>query len=258
MTRRPDAPDSPEVLARVEEAVALVRSIARQLRRLLGGALTIDELASFGHEGALTAARKFDATRGVPYTRWATLKVRGAILDGLRTHGAIPRRHYRRLKSLAAMNEINLGAAEQDSAPPPSSPEAADERIGMRLGALGASLALSEIFTSDEETVEGIPDERGTPEDEMLRDELREALRAAIAERPEVERRLIEGFYVHERPLDELAGEMSRAWASRTLANALAGLEKSIRRALRPLRAAWRGACYPSRRWRAESEWWSR
>lgn len=48
-------------------------------------------MVSFGREGLLDAARRYDATRGASFQSWATLRVRGAIVDGLRAHGSFTR-----------------------------------------------------------------------------------------------------------------------------------------------------------------------
>src|SRR5258708_5557012 len=103
MSERPardaaNEPDSPEVLSRFNAEQELVDINARQLaRRLERASVTIDDLRSFGHEGLLQAARNFDASRGVPFRRWANLRIRGAMIDGVRQFGTLPRRVYREL-----------------------------------------------------------------------------------------------------------------------------------------------------------------
>ena len=83
--------DPPEVLARVREGLDLVDLLARQMRRQIGASVQVDDLASAGREALVLAARGFDASRGVPFRRWANLRVRGAMIDAARSTG-LPRR----------------------------------------------------------------------------------------------------------------------------------------------------------------------
>ena len=56
-------------------------------RAARAGTVTLDDLRSFGREGLLQAARTFDPTRGVPFRRWANLRIKGAMIDGVRAVG---------------------------------------------------------------------------------------------------------------------------------------------------------------------------
>ena len=93
------AADSPEVLARFHAELDLVDVIARQLAGRFGSRARIDDLRSFGREGLLKAARTFDASRGVPFRRWANLRIKGEMIDGIRAWGDLPRHVYRELRA---------------------------------------------------------------------------------------------------------------------------------------------------------------
>src|SRR5580698_9565045 len=89
--------DSPAVLARVREGLPLVDRIARAIARRVGEAhATLDDLCAFGREGLLDAARAFDERRGVPFDGWASLRIRSAMIDGVRRWGPIPAGERRR------------------------------------------------------------------------------------------------------------------------------------------------------------------
>ena len=71
-----------------------------------------DELAAAGSLALVQAARSFDPERGVPFARYASVRVRGAIVDELRgmdwaTRGA--RRRARELTDLTDQLTNNLG-----------------------------------------------------------------------------------------------------------------------------------------------------
>src|SRR6185369_5097148 len=105
-------PDAPEVLERFQAQLELVDIVARQIARTMGSVVELDDLRSFGREGLLDAARKFDSARGVPFRAYANFRVRGAIIDGIRSSAHLSRRTYERLNGLSAALKTSEGAAE--------------------------------------------------------------------------------------------------------------------------------------------------
>jgi len=85
-TERGGWADSTEVLGRFYAEIALVDELARPLARRFPGS-SARELRTFGLEGLLEAARRFDVARGVPFAQWARVQIRSAILDGVRLTG---------------------------------------------------------------------------------------------------------------------------------------------------------------------------
>jgi RNA polymerase sigma factor for flagellar operon FliA len=225
-------PDSPEVLARLEEGLPLVDIIARQLRRQLGSFVRFDELVSQGREGLLAAARSFEPDRGVPFRRWANLRIRGHMIDGVRQGGNIPRRVYRTLRALQAADTVYENAAEENAAAPPANAETADATLSDTLGTAAMAMALAFLSLRHGDALDLARDEKETPEEEVSRAELIGRIRAAIAERPEAERQLIERHYFGDVSIDEAAREigLSKSWASRLHARAIEAIQKSLRR----------------------------
>jgi RNA polymerase sigma factor (sigma-70 family) len=77
--------DNTEILARFHAEAALVDQQARALRRRIpASTATLDDLCTFGLEGLLDAARRFDPARGVPFAHWARLRIHSAMIDGVR------------------------------------------------------------------------------------------------------------------------------------------------------------------------------
>jgi RNA polymerase sigma factor for flagellar operon FliA len=204
-------------------------AIVGQVKRDLALGMPDDDLTSFGSEGALSAGRTFDPSRGVPFERWAALKIRGRILDELRRYAPLPRRSYRQLRALLAEHHTAEGSIEDDPAPSLESAEAADLRLSTRLATMATTMALPTLFSSDSETLDSIEDGGGTVEDEILREELKARVRAAVAARPRRERDILERFYFHDMTLAEASRGLSRSWSSRLLARATAGVGKTLR-----------------------------
>lgn len=117
---------------RVDEHLRLVSAIAKVLSRRLPSTVELNELINDGVLGLLDAARRFDASRGVSFSTYAGHRIRGAILDGLRTRDPLPRRVRRARKRAIALAggqyqasgvqllelETALGVPEDDSLGP--------------------------------------------------------------------------------------------------------------------------------------------
>ncbi|MCL2778429.1 MAG: sigma-70 family RNA polymerase sigma factor [Polyangiaceae bacterium] len=224
--------DSPEVLARFNDGLELVDLLGRQLRRYFGPYVQTEDLIAQGREALLAAARTYDPDRGVPFRRWANLRVRGAMIDGVRQQGNLPRRVYRQLRALLASDEIYEALAEEQGPPTLTAAEAADEALSDQLGTAAMAMALSFLSMKSGDALEHAPDPNEGPEDTVIRAELIETVRNAILERPEAERQLLERHYFDELSFEEAANELglSKSWASRLHARAMEGIAKAMKR----------------------------
>lgn len=228
----PRSPDSPEVLANLASALDLVDIVARQVARTLGAPMPTHDLASYGYEGLLSAARSFEAERGVPFRRWASLRIRGAIIDGLRSQGDLPRHVHRRLRALAAGDRY-LGAMNEEAAVSPSpTPESADSRLTTYLAGIATAMAMGFLGESVSGHAEDIASRAMTPEEDLGHEQLLRAMRASIASLPEVERALLERHYFGGVTLDLAARELglSRSWGSRLHARAIEAIARDLKR----------------------------
>jgi RNA polymerase sigma factor for flagellar operon FliA len=215
--------DSPEVLARFDAELDLVDIIARQTGPRVSAVATIDDLRSFGREGLLRAARTFDPSRGVPFRRWANVRVRGAIIDGLRQWGTLPRQAYRELKALEAGDALLEQYDEDDAARPPQSAEDADSRLSSFLAGMATAIAVGSMGGTDAQDP--------TPEDLLGSAEMLARVRAAVAQLPEQERHMVERHYFEGERLDQAAAALglSKSWGSRLHARAIELITKSLR-----------------------------
>ncbi len=229
-TVTPRPADSPDVLARVRDGLSLVETIASQIKRQIRFAMSHEELQSFGHEGLLSAARSFDPSRGVPFTSWAALKVRGAIIDGVRATGALPRRLYQQLRALEAAGVTQEALVEEDAARPPATPEDADQRLKGYLSGIATAMALG--YVAQVPLHSGDVDENDSPEALVGDAEIADAMRAAVSRLPDAERQLVERHYFGEVTLDEAARSigLSKSWGSRIHARAIEMVARDMKR----------------------------
>jgi RNA polymerase sigma factor for flagellar operon FliA len=221
--------DAPEVLARFHAQIDLVDIIARQVARRIAPVVTLDDLRSFGREGLLQAARSFDESRGVPFRRWANVRIRGAMIDGVRQWGGLPRRVYRELRAFEAGDRVLEAFDEQDAAGPALTPEAADARLTAYLAGIATAVAVGTMFAASHEPRDA-EDRDTTPEDLVGSAELAARVRDVVANLPEKERCLIERHYFGDETLDAAAASLglSKSWGSRLHARAIETIAKEL------------------------------
>ena len=89
----------------------LVRAIASQLIRSAPPPLSFDDLVAYGRVGLVTAAARFDPTRGPRFADYAVLRIKGAMWDGFRKEG--PFGDCRERKHLPKMERVRIDDDEQ-------------------------------------------------------------------------------------------------------------------------------------------------
>ena len=219
--------DSPEILARVREGLALIERNAQAVARRVGpGSVTLDDLRAFGRDGLLDAARAFDERRGVPFDQWASLRIRSAMMDGVRRWGPIPFRARRRLRGLEVAGSTRSAPGEPGQ---PSDAGTSDSSDLSRWAPLASSLGDMAAPLPDADRLDGLG---LNPEDALAQAQVASALREIVAELPDRERALIEHAYFHGRTLDQAAASMgiTRSWASRLHARAIETMERELRK----------------------------
>lgn len=96
----------------IELYMPLVRSVARRIHQKLPKEVALDDLVSAGVFGLMFAIPAFDAERNIKFETYAAPRVRGAILDELRSWDILPRLARRRAQALhnaTAELEARLG-----------------------------------------------------------------------------------------------------------------------------------------------------
>ena len=190
---------------------------------------------SFGREGLLDAARRFDPERGVPFRSYANFRVKGAIVDGVRDMARLPRRIHARLQGLAAGSRYSEGALEDLAAPPPPGSSAADADLALsdHLAGMATAIAMGLVAsTAHGEEGEAVGIDRGLdPEEAAAQNELSALVRETIAGLPQEEAELVRRHYLEGERFDHVARDLglSKSWASRLHTRAMSRLTKRLR-----------------------------
>jgi RNA polymerase sigma factor for flagellar operon FliA len=187
-----------------------VKYIADRIAAKLPPSVERDDLYGAGVVGLIDAVERYDESRGVAFTTFAEMRVRGAILDNLRSLDWASRSSRRRAREIQAA----YSRLEQDLGRPASEEEVAAS-MKIPVGELRATLQeirglrITNLDECDEETglslAETISDNSVTQLDAMQTRQQRKLLSAAIDRLPERERQVIALYYVEELTMKEIA-----------------------------------------------------
>lgn len=219
----------------------IVGYIVREISMRLPRHVDLGDLHSAGLLGLVQAARGFDPSRGVPFKRYANTRVRGAIVDELRSRSWASRsvRQNGRLRDEAVEHlAAVLGRM-------PSQAEIA-EHLGVTVAELDAvqddlhrTVVLSLDAAPSAEAVDAaIPHQGTTPEQELLAGEEHHYLRTAVAELPERLRTVVTMYYLEGRPMADIAEvlDVSESRVSQMRAQALELVRDGMNSVLDPER----------------------
>jgi RNA polymerase sigma factor FliA len=198
------------------EHLPIVRFLARRIHERLPQHVEIEDLVSAGVVGLMDALSKFDPAKKVQFRSYAQFRIRGAILDSLRTLDWSPRELRRKGRAVeeairAVTARLGRAAGEGEVA------------VEMQLGLeeyqqLLGDLKGLEIGTLHTERNEGSGEEElayvpGRPEDDplftCLRGEMDARLAGAILQLPDRERLVMTLYYYEEMTMREIGLALS-------------------------------------------------
>ena len=193
------------------EHLPIVRFLARRIHERLPQHVEIEDLVSAGVVGLMDAFSKFDPAKKVQFRSYAQFRIRGAILDSLRTLDWSPRELRR--KGRAVEESIRVLTARLGHAP--NEAEVAAEMaltldeyqqlLGDLKGLEIGTLHMERNEDSGEEELAYVP---GRPDEDplfrCLRGELEERLADAIQNLPDRERLVMSLYYYEEMTMREI------------------------------------------------------
>ncbi|MEE1078233.1 MAG: FliA/WhiG family RNA polymerase sigma factor [Agathobacter sp.] len=212
----------------------LVKIVAGRLSMYLGHNVEYDDLVSYGIFGLIDAIDKFDLAKNVKFETYASLRIRGSILDQIRKMDWIPRTVRQRQRQIdEAMKQIEMRTGRV----------ATDEELAKELGVSDEELcnwqsqlkvtnvvSLNEFEETGPEPVMDATHNShfAQPEDVIEADELKEMLVKSLDGLTEKERRVIELYYYEELTLKEISKvlEVSESRISQLHTKALVKMRK--------------------------------
>ena len=204
----------------LKEYAPLVKRLAHFMMLKLPNSVQVDDLIQAGMIGLLDAASRYDELRGAQFGTYASQRIRGSMLDELRSADWLPRSMRSDMRKI----EAAISRVQQRIGKGPSESEIAKE-LALSLQdyqqllqeSRGAQLIYYEDFhsTDDEDFFERYEIDGEANPLELLKDErFRDALMKAIEHLPERERQLMGMHYEQDMNLREI-GEVLGVGESR-------------------------------------------
>ncbi|AFM42686.1 RNA polymerase, sigma 28 subunit, SigD/FliA/WhiG [Desulfosporosinus acidiphilus SJ4] len=199
----------------IERYLPLVKRIAGRLSMSLPPHIEEDDIIGYGVFGLLDALERFEAARGFKFETYASIRIRGAMIDGLRTMDWVPhsaRQKVKRVQDGFAELEYQLGRA--------ATTEEVAKMLKLKVEEIEGILAQAQVLTLtsfDETTVDNEGESNGSPLNLLVDTNAQEAYQAiekeeqkrilaqAVEKLPEKEKLVVALYYQEELTLKEIA-----------------------------------------------------
>jgi RNA polymerase sigma factor for flagellar operon FliA len=198
-----------------------------------------DDLVSAALAGLAQAARSFDPTRDCRFDHYASQRIRGALLDELRSRDWASRSVRSKARRMLAAHEVLTAQLGRN----PTTAEVA-EKVGMEAPAVEAiagdvhrSVVLNYDSILSESGADSIlPADELSPDNVLMERERQAYLIDAVAALPDRLRHVVVGYFFEERPMQDLADELnvSPSRISQMRAEAVALLRDGLNSQLDP------------------------
>ena len=195
------------------EYAPLVRVVAGRLSMYLGYNVEYEDLVSYGIFGLIDAIDKFDRGKDVKFETYASLRIRGSILDQIRKMDWIPRtirQKQKRIDAVCKDIETRLGRS------------ATDEEIASELGISDdeylewqSQMKITNVVSLNEYMEQGaeVPAECNqfttarfdSPEENIEKEELKKVLEESLEQLTEKEKKVILLYYYEDLTLKEIS-----------------------------------------------------
>ena len=220
----------------ITEYAQLVKLVAGRMNMYLGYNVEYDDLVGYGVFGLIDAIDKFDFGKNVKFETYASLRIRGTILDQIRKMDWIPRTVRQKQKKIdEAIKQVEMRTGKN----------ASDEEIAQELGLSDEELTTwqSQLKVTNvvslneylEQGAEPVMDARRNshfiqPEDKVAEEELKQKLEESLEVLTEKERKVILLYYYEDLTLKEISSilEVSESRISQLHTKALLKMRKKL------------------------------
>jgi len=221
-----------DVVARHSELVA---RIAHHLITRLPASVDVNDLMQSGMIGLIEASRSFDASQGASFETYASIRIRGAMLDELRKGDWVPRSVHRHLRAAteatrAVEQKAGRAAKSSEVAAAMNMPIEDFDRL-IADAVRGHVLSLDAHTDNDDETPLKLAQHSASPAEHLDDSEFRHELVAAIENLPEREKLVLSLYYEQELNLREIGAvlDVSESRVCQIHAQALVRLRSRLR-----------------------------
>ncbi len=194
----------------IVQYIYLIRYVVGRVKVSLPPTFTDEDISSYGVEGLIDAIEKYSPDKGARFETYALMRIRGNIIDKIRSQDFLPRSARKKIKDIKVAQE----ALRQKLGRMPTSKELS-EFLDIEPEKIDAILAddtsIMSIYdkrgTSDDsiEIVDTIQDTRKlTPEEQYEEKDVKKELEIALKRLPERERMILVLYYHENMTLKEI------------------------------------------------------
>ena len=197
-----------------QQYIHLVRNEALKLAVRLPTTIELDDLLQVGYIGLLDTIKRYDVSQGYTFATFAIPRIKGAMLDELRSRDWLPRQTRKKIKDITqAINQL-----EQKLGTTPNDHQIA-EYLQLSISEYRKALLdsnCSQICSYDEmqkklgDNIDAIVDhgEDSDPFSTIINDEIRDQIARQIDKLPEKEKMILALYYQEELNLKEIGKVM--------------------------------------------------
>ena len=196
--------------ALIVQYLYLTRYVVGRVKVALPPTFSIEDISSYGVEGLIDAIEKFSPNKGARFETYALMRIRGNIIDKIRSQDFLPRSARKKIKDVkVAQEDLRQKLGRQ-----PTSSEIGEvlgiekEKVDQILSEDTSITSLYDKRGSSEESLEiidTIQDTKSlTPHEEMEEKDVKKELEIALKKLPERERMIMVLYYHENMTLKEI------------------------------------------------------
>ena len=201
--------------ALIVQYIYLIRYVVGRIKVTLPSTISVEDIAGYGVEGLINAIERFSIQRNTRFETYALIRIRGAILDRIRSEDFLPRSVRRKIKEIKGAQEH----LKQEIGRMPTTTEVANY-LGMDVEKVNQILSEDTVMTSiydrkgaNDDSVEIIDTIQDTnklnPQENMEEKNVKQELERALQRLPERERIIMVLYYQENMTLKEIGSTIN-------------------------------------------------
>ena len=201
--------------ALIVQYIYLIRYVVGRVRVTLPATISIEDIAGYGVEGLINAIERYSPQKNTRFETYALIRIRGAILDKIRSQDFLPRSVRQKIKTVKEAQE----SLKQELGRMPTTTEIANkidmepEKVNQLLSEDVTITSLYDKKGSAEDSVEIIDTIQDThklnPQENAEENNIKQELERALMRLPERERIIMVLYYQENMTLKEIGETIS-------------------------------------------------
>lgn len=198
----------------IVQYIYLTKYVIGRIKLNLPPNIAIEDITSFGVEGLIDAIEKFSPDKGAHFETYAIMRIRGTIIDKIRSQDWLPRSVRKKMKDVKEATEV----LKQQLGRTPTNKEIANH-LGIEKEKVDAIMAentsvgslYDKKYSGDEgiELIDTIEDTNSaSPLDKLEEKDVKNELQAALKKLPERERMVMVLYYHENMTLKEIGASI--------------------------------------------------